>query len=107
MTLLASFFYEKWNENSSYAFETSRTISSESHPKNFLSKKLRNHKKNKEKTDFWSKTQKLKTKMSQEDIDNQLAPKDPLIKEIPTLRPESSPCDFRPNPSGITTQCNW
>ncbi|GEM_PF-4131981 len=65
----------------------------------------------KEKTDFWSRAQNLKKKMFREDQEDSSHLSNPiLIKEMPSIKPESLPCEFQPNirsMGGFLTECKW
>jgi|GEM_PF-6855964 len=59
--------------------------------------------------DFWTKCQNLKKSMSKGDLDDSY-PKDPVIQDIPSVKPASIPCRFQPDTkstAGARAKCNF
>src|SRR5262245_2937385 len=59
--------------------------------------------------DFWTKCQNLKKSLSKGDLDDSY-PKDPVIQDIPSVKPASIPCKFQPDTkstAGARAKCNF
>jgi len=91
-----------WSLSPLYAAESasSKPESQASRPRKRARKKARG--------DFWTQTQNMKDKMFEEDLEDTTRYHNPLIRQVPTLRPEDSPCEFKPSAgAGFKTNCKW
>jgi hypothetical protein len=65
------------------------------------SKKLKTRTSKKSKDDFWTHCQKMKGSLYKGDLDDSVYPKDPIMEQMPGVKPDVLPCRFQPDTKSL------